>query len=62
MQDIKMLVFALACLIGAIVLIIVTEGNQEAVSLLFATALGAMGINQMQTAKKVGEAKKEEEK
>lgn len=61
MEDIRTLVFALACLIGAIVLIISTDGNQEAVSLLFATAIGAMGINQMQTAKKVGEAKKEQE-
>lgn len=61
MEDIRTLVFALACLIGAIVLIIATEGNQEAVSLLFATAIGAMGYNQMQTAKKVGEAKKEQE-
>ena len=58
MQDIKMLVFSLACLISAVILIIATDGNQEAVSLLFAAALGAVGLNQMAAVKKVKEEDK----
>ena len=58
MQDIKMLVFALACLIGALVLLITTEGNEEAVNLLFATSIGAIGLNQMAAVKKAKEEDK----
>lgn len=61
MKDIYVMIFALACLISGVALLAFVPGQDAAAGSLIATAVAAMGLTQMRTAKKVEEVEKKVE-
>lgn len=61
MKDTYMLIFALVCLLAGVALLAFVPGQDAAAGSLIATAVAAMGLTQMRTAKKVEAVEKKME-